>query len=210
MSISFPRTTILSATDFADQTFQLMSRQELSRQVSGRTIGKDLGPALWMATYTTKPMQNDDALAYEAALDSLDGVVQTFEAYDLRRPYPRSDPTGATYNNGVLASVNANNKALALSGLVAGQVVSVGDYLSFTYGSSRALHRVAEGVTANGSGVTAQFEVRPHIRSGYSVSAAVTLKTPRGVFMLVPGSMSVKANGGMYSVVSFQAVQALL
>jgi hypothetical protein len=38
----------------------------------------------------------------------------------------------------------------------------------------------------------------------------VKLKTPRGVFMHVPGSMSVKANGGMYSVVSFQAVQALL
>lgn len=208
MTITFPRTTILDV-DFADQTFQLISRQELSRQANGRTIGKDFGSAVWVATYTTKPLLNDDALAYEALLDSLDGVVQTFEASDLRRPYPRSYPTGAACNNGVLVSVNANNKALALSGLVAAQVVSAGDYLSFTYGSSRALHRVAESVTANGSGVTAQFEVRPHLRAGYSISAAVTLKTPRGIFTLVPGSVSSKPHGGMHSVISFQAVQSL-
>lgn len=209
MTISFPLTTLLSATDFQDQTFQPVSRQELSRQANGRTIGKDFGSAIWLANYTTKPIFNDDALAYEAALDSLDGVVQTFEAYDLRRPYPRVYLTGAGANDGVLASVNANNKALALSGLVAGQIVSAGDYLSFVYGSSRALHRVVETVTANGSGVTAQFEVRPHVRAGYSISAAVTLKSPRGVFMLMPGSVVPKASGGQHTVISFQAVQAL-
>lgn len=208
MTIAFPLTTLLDG-DFADQTFQLVSRQELSRQANGRTIGKDFGSAIWLATYTTKPLFNDDAVAYEAALDSLDGVVQTFEASDLRRPYPRAYPAGAGCNNGVLASVNANNKALALSGLAAGQVVSAGDYLSFVYGSSRALHRVVETVTANGSGATAQFEVRPHVRAGFSVSAAVTLKSPRGVFMLLPGSVTPKASGGQHTVITFQTVQAL-
>lgn len=211
MSISFPLTTVLSATSFADQNFQLISRQELSRQANGRTIGKDLGSAIWVASYATIPMSNDDALAYEALLDSLDGVVQTFEAYDLRRIYPRSDPAGASYNNGALLSVNANNKALALSGLIAGQVVSAGDYLSFTYGSSRALHKVAESVTANGSGVTAEFEVRPHLRTGWTLSPSTTvlLKAPRGIFALMPGSVSSKPNGPLHSVISFQAVQYL-
>lgn len=209
MSISFPLTTLISSTDFQDQTFQLVSRQELSRQANGRTIGKDFGSAIWLANYTTKPIFNDDALAFEAALDSLDGVVQTFEVYDLRRPYPRVYPTGAGANDGVLLSVNANNKALALSGLVAGQVVSAGDYLSFVYGSSRALHRVVETVTANDSGVTVEFEVRPHVRAGFTLTNVVTLKSPRGVFMLMPGSVSVKASGGQHTVITFQAIQAL-
>ena len=210
MSISFPRTDILTAAAFADQTFQLTSRQETSRTAGGVTLAKDLGSALWVASYTTDRLPNDDALAYEAALNSLDGAVQSFEARDLRRSYPRSYPTGSGANDGTLLSVNANNKALALSGLVAGQVVSAGDYLSFTYGSSRALHQAMESVTANGSGTTAQFEVRPHIRAGYTLSVAVTLKLPSGIFMLVPGSVSSRIADGLFSVVSFQAMQSLV
>lgn len=209
MTITFPRTDILPATAFTDQTFQLTSRQELSRTAGGVTIGKDLGPALWLAGYTTTQLSDDDALAYEAKLNSLDGVIQTFEASDLRRRYPRVYPSGAGANNGALASVNANNKALALSGLAAGQVVSAGDYLSFDYGDSRALHQAVETVTANGSGVTAQFEVRPHIRAGFELETAVTLKLPSGIFVLVPASVSSRINNGLFSVVSFQAVQSL-
>lgn len=211
MSISFPLTTLLSSTSFEDQKFLLPSRQELSRLAIGKTIGKDIGPALWTADYTTIPMLNDDSLAFEASLDSLDGVANTFEAYDLRKIYPRSYPTGSGCNDGVLVSVNADNKRLALSGLVAGQVISVGDYLSFNYGTSRALHRIVEGVTANGSGLTSQFEVRPHIRSGWvlSPSTTVKLKQPRGIFMLIPNSVAVVPVGGAYSKVSFKAVQAL-
>lgn len=211
MAISYPRTDILSAVNFADQTFQLVSRQEQSRLASGITRGKDFGPALWNVSYTTAPIENDDALAYEAALNSLDGVIQAFEASDLRRTMPRMDPTGATYHDGVLLSVNANNKALALSGLVSGQVVSAGDYLSFDYSGNRALHQAMETVTANGSGVTTQFEVRPFIRTGWTLSptTAVKLKGPKGIFNMVPGSVSSKISNAIYSVITFQAVQSL-
>lgn len=208
MSITFPRTDIMTLVDYSANTAppQLVSRQEMSRQGSGRTITKDFGSALWLVNYATGPLTNDAAGAFEAALDSLDGAIQTFEACDLRRLMPREYPTGAC-NDGVLASVNVNNKALALSGLAASQIVSAGDYLSFDYGTARALHRVVETVTANGSGVTAQFEVRPHIRPGYTVSNTVKLKNPRGIFALVPGSVSSQPNGALHTVVSFQAMQ---
>lgn len=209
MAISFPLTDILSV-GFADQTFQLQSRQELSRTAGGVITGKDLGPAIWLASYTTGPLANDDALAYEAKLNSLDGVIFTFEAADLRRPYPRAHPTGAC-NDGVLHSVNANNKAMSLSGLVAGQIVSAGDFLSFDYGDSRALHQAMETVTANGAGLTAEFEVRPHIRPSFTLSPAtvVKLKQPRALMVLSPGSVSSRPNGGIHSVISFEAVQFL-
>lgn len=213
MTISFPRTDIMSLVRYSADTqpLQLVSRQEQSRLASGATRGKDLGPALWLGNFTTAPLPNDDASAFEAVLDSLDGIIQPFEACDLRRNLPRAHPDGVC-NDGVLLSVNANNKALSLSGLAAGQVVSVGDFLSFDFGTNRALHRVAETVTANSSGETAEFEVRPHIRPGWTLSpaTAVTLKNPRGIFVMLPGSVSPKTNGGLHTVVSFQAMQYLV
>lgn len=210
MSITFPRTDILTAVAFEDQPkFQLVSRQEYSRTAFGTTIGKDLGSAIWSASYTTISLVNDDAVAFEAMLNSLDGVVMAFEASDLRRPYPRNYASGSFNDTGILHSVNANNKALSIGGLDAGFVISVGDYLSFDYSGSRALHQVMETVTANGSGLTAEFEVRPHIRVGWSLSAPIKLKNPRGLFTLMPGSVSSRLNGPVNSVVSFQAVQYL-
>lgn len=208
MAVSFPRADIMTLVDYSAETepAQLVSRQEMSRQASGRTIAKDFGSALWLVSYRTLPLPNDDAGAFEAALDSLDGAIQTFEGCDLRRVMPREYPTGAC-NDGALASVNANKKALALSGLAASQIVSAGDFLSFDYGTARALHRVVETVTANGSGATAQFEVRPHIRPGYTISNAVKLKGPRGIFTLVPGSVSAAPSGALHTVISFQGMQ---
>lgn len=210
MTVSFPRTDILGV-EFQDQTFHLQSRQEYSRTAGGRTLGKDLGPALWMASYTTAPMYADDALGYEATLNSLDGVIQTFEASDLRRQYPKTYPKGDFVDSGVLASVNANNKALSLSGLAAGFKLSPGDYLSFNYGSSRALHQIVEAAVADGSGETPEFEVRPYIRPGYAMSPAiaVTLKKPRGIFCLVPGSVESRVQNALFTVVSFQAIQVV-
>lgn len=209
MTITYPRTDVLSV-DIADQTISLVSRQEFgSRSANGTTYGKSFGSALWHVGFTTGPLANDDAIAYEALLNSLDGVIGSFEAYDLRRRYPRLHPTGSGANNGVLASVNSNNKAISLTGLVAGQKISVGDYLSFTYGTSRAFHQAVEAVTADGSGDTTEFEVRPHLRPGWTLSPAinVTLKNPSGVFSLVPGSVTTRASGALHTVVSFQAVQ---
>ena len=133
MSITFPRTDIMSAVDFSQDTapLRLMSRQEQSRQ--GVTRGKDFGSAIWFGDWTTVPLLNYDALAFEAMLNSLDGVLRVFEGGDMRAAaqYPRSHPTGAFGDTGQLLSVNANNKALALSNLDPGMVINAGCYLAF-------------------------------------------------------------------------------
>lgn len=209
MAISFPRTDILTPFYFANQSFRLVSRQEMSTQANGVVIGKDLGSALWLADYSTVTIPNDDALTLEAKLNSLDGVINPFSAGDIRRPYPKSHPDGVFGDTGILHSVNANNKAISIGSLDAGFVLSPGDYLSFVYGSAVAFHQVVEGVTANGSGLTAEFEVRPHLRTGWSLSAAITLKLPKGNFTLLPGSISSQTQGPFNSVISFKAVQYL-
>lgn len=209
MAIAYPRSDILTAVGFSPPfAFEAPPRQELSRLADGRTFGKDFGPALWFATYTTEELLNADALDFAAMLNSLDGVINTFEAWDLRRPTPRLYPDGSAHD-GVLNSVNANNKAVSLSGLNAGQVVSRGDYLSFNYGANRALHRAAETVAANGSGQTPQFELWPHLRPGWTLSQAINLKAPRGIFTLIPGSVVPTQTRGTFGVISFQAGQYL-
>lgn len=210
MAITFPRSDILALVGFEPPfTFEPVSQQELSRLAIGTTIGKDLGPALWFGSYTTEELHNDDMVDYQAVLASLDGIVNTFEGWDLRRPAPRLYPGGAGANDGVLASVNANNKALSLSGLNAGQVISRGDYLSFDYTGGRALHQAMETVTANGSGITAQFEVRPHLRAGSTLSTAVNLKAPRGIFTLMPGSVTPTQTRGKFGRLTFKTGQYL-
>jgi hypothetical protein len=209
MTITFPRTDIITSVRYADQSFLLVSRQEMSGQANGVVRGKDLGSALWQSSYTTVEMLNRDALAFEAALNSLDGLTNAFEAGDLRNRYPRNYPTGVFTDSGVLATVGANNKSLSISGLPASFVISAGDYLQFDYGSSRALHQVCETVTANGSGLSPVFEVRPHIRPGFSISSAVKFKNPVGQFILQPNSISSTLNSKVTSVVTFKAIQYL-
>lgn len=207
MAIAWPRTDILSAVDFSAGELELMERQELGgREANGAQPAVSYGSGLWRGTYATDVLRNDDAIDFQAMLNSLDGIIGSFEAWDMRRPEPRAHRDGSA-NNGVLAVVNANNKAMSLTGLKANQIISRGDYLSFTYGSNRALHQAVETIAANGSGITGQFEVRPHLRPGWAIGAAINLKAPRGVFVLLKDSVQPRRVNGRIQSFSFQAGQ---
>jgi len=213
MSLTFPRADIMSMVGYAPATkpLQLLERQELSRQAGGITLAKDFGPALWLGDFTTVALSHAAAVAFEAALHSLDGAIRLFEAGDLRNgSMPLYYPTGVFSDTGVIHSLDSAT-SMSLASLPASFHLSAGDFLSFDYGSpsSRALHQVMESVVANGSGQTAVFEVRPQIRAGAVTSTAVKLKTPRGLFTLVPGSVAATPAGGKATSISFQAGQYL-
>lgn len=214
MVVAFPRSDVFSGVRFAPDgyRFQLMQRQEFSRQANGITRGKDFGSALWIANYSTLPLDIDDALDFEAILNSLDGVLGSFYAGDLRRPYPRLDPKGEAIagSNPQLLRIGTSGKAIALSGVPVGYTLSRGDYLSFDYGAgpSRAYHQVMEAtVVADANGETPNFEIRPHIRPGAMVGAPVTLAKPTAVMSLLPGSIEQRMIDGINTVISFQAIQ---
>lgn len=207
MAAAFQRSDILTAVGFSDGDLTLKERQELGgREANGAQPGISYGSGLWLGNYVTEELFNDQAADFQTIIESLDGILGTFEAWDLRRPVPRAHRDGSA-NNGVLASVNANNKALSLTGLKAGQTISRGDFLSFDYGVNRALHKAAETIVADGSGATAEFEVRPHLRAGWSLGTAINLKTPRGIFVLVKDSFQPRRINGKRESYSFQAAQ---
>ncbi|PYE89574.1 hypothetical protein [Phyllobacterium leguminum] len=216
MAIIFP----LSIAALADKLpiesvdWKLMEQQELSGLGSGEVLAADLGPRLWEAQAQLGQTYNDDAAELQALFETLDGAINPFYLYDPRKPFPRSDPTGAILGatKPKISSIGSNMKSMSLEALPDGYVLSVGDYLAFDYGTNpvrRALHRICEAATANSSGVTPVFEVRPHVRPGATVGTEVMLKKPSAKVILIPKSFSAPSAGALTSTISFQVRQTL-
>jgi hypothetical protein len=179
---------------------------------SGEWLTHELGPPLHEAEVRTARMPHARAEQLRARLRALDGGAHFY----LSNPtmlFPQADPGGAILSsaNVVIATINAIRKALTLSGLPAGYVITMGDYMHVDYGtpSRRALMQAVEGATANGSGVTAEFEVRPHLRPGIIAGLAVTLKKPAAKVKIVPGSVRVETVTTLLSQLRFTARQTL-
>lgn len=187
--------------------FALLYRQEYSRQANGISIPKDMGRPIWTMDATTKPMPHDEALAFEAKMETLDGGLGTFNAWDVRKPYPSAYRNGDFADTGKIATIASNRKALSLYNLPGSFALSVGDYLSFQGYGWASLHRIVQAVTANGSGVTTQFEIRPHLWFTVDVDTPVVLKKAFTVMSIIPGSITPSQNDALHSVVTFQAYQ---
>jgi hypothetical protein len=214
MVLTFPlsATTFFSRIDIEAVTFIPSWGQEFSGLQGGTIIVKDRRPALWTAAVQSNPIPNDDAVAIEALINAMGGSLQSFHIWNPKRQYPRADPKGTILgaSTPTILSLNVDNRRLALTGLPPGYVLSVGDFLAFTYSTTRrALHQVVESVTANGSGVTAQFEVTPHIRTGATAGAAVALARPSAIMRIVPGSYDAPSAGPLHSTVRFNAIQVI-
>lgn len=206
---TYPLTGLFDLCNVADTTFWPMGRQELSRVAKGATQAKDLGSALWRASFTTAPQSISDAAAVEAALISLNGSVGSFLAYDVRRPFPRAFPDGDFADTATIDTLYSGNLfKLKLAGLAPGFELAPGDYLGFEYGSrpTRALHMVTSGDVAGSLG-KAVLEVFPAIRPGAIVGAAVTLKSPSCEMILEPGQSPPGLREMVASSVSFSAIQ---
>lgn len=210
MSITFPLTSLFTDHTIKTQDFKIFSRQEFSRTAGGMIVAKDYSRGLWMASFSSVVMNYADSMDLQALLQTLDGSVQMFEAHDTRRPYPRAHSSGVFGDTGVINSINANRKALTISGLDANFTLSRGDMFSFVHVSGgRSLHEVSETVQANGSGLTPEFECRPHLPDEAIPSMAVTLKKPVCNMLIEPQSVEYTEGASTLGTITFKAVQYL-
>lgn len=214
MAITFPAPTtyIADLLRVPKRTFTLAQQQEFSGLGSGQILAAELAPALWTADIETKPMPRPLANQLQARLDTLDGTLNAFYLYDPWKCAPSADPGGTILGSSTpsIHTLDANNKAMRVMGLPAAYVLTEGDYIAFDYasGTKRAFHRIVETATADGSGLTPLFEVRPHIRSGATTSTAVTMIKPAALMVMMPGSLNISAQAGL-TVFSFTAIQRL-
>lgn len=214
MALTYPLSTAF-LHDFPGWTteFDLAWRQEQSRQANGRTIVKDMGSPLWRLTAQSRSLKANEIEHWKARLHSLENGYRTFMGFPKSRCYPISYPngswpTGASFD-GVSASLNAiasTRNSVRVSALPAGFKLVVGDYIQI---GDSDLHQVMEDATANGSGLTPLFEVRPLIWTGVSPSDDVSVKRPACVMSIVPGSISATADAQTgRGTISFQAIEA--
>ena len=195
MSISFP----LNFVDFWDlfqvldgtSEFQIVERMAESEDGGGNTIGARLGQSKIMCDVMIAPMYSDLAGRVTSMITVLIGRSGTLYAYDRLHPYPIKDPTGSIVGSSTVQvrTKGSDNRSLSLKGLPASYSLTAGDWMSVTYSSGKkALLRVGEDVTANGSGITSEFEVYPFLSTGIAVDDNVDLKKPEGKFEIVRGS----------------------
>jgi hypothetical protein len=199
--------------------FELAYRQEQSRTQGGVTYVKDFGNPLWSASYQSKTLSPNELDEWRARLDALENGPRTFKGYPLSRVYPiaypnGAGPTGSSFDgiSAAVSAVGADNKSLQIDGLPATFALSVGDLLQIQHGSDPVrydLYRMQEAATADGTGETGAFQVRPHLWPGVAVDSVVAVKRPWCLMQIVPGSISSPADPqtGRGSI-SFQGIEA--
>lgn len=215
MSLSAPFDILIDFPGWTTE-FDLVYRQEQSRTALGKTYVKDLGNPLWQLSAQSKMLTPNVLDYWRARLKALENGLQTFYGYSLSRTYPilyrnGSWPTGLSFSgtSAVLATVNANRKAITVSALPAAFGISIGDYVQI---GSTDLHQVVEAATASGGGLTPEFEVRPFIWSGVigggSPAVAVSVKRPHCLMSIIPGSISTQAGLDGWGAITFQGMEA--
>ena len=184
MALNFP----LSLSDFFDDlpvanvTFKADDNRSFTETGGGELITAARGARLWGGQITLDIDSHAKIAAVEAKMSLLEQAGASFMIYDLRKPYPTSDPLGASISGASprISALNVNNREVDLSGLPSGYVISPGDMIAWEYGSSPtryALHRVVTGGTASG-GLLASVELTPFLRPGTAVNTPVSLIRP--------------------------------
>lgn len=206
MAITYPLTDLIGF-GIVTQQFKPQFRQQISRQPSGAVTGIDFGQPVWVASYVTATMSQDDCVDFEADLNSLEGVKGTFLGRDTRRLAPREHPNGGFADVATVGAINANRKALTLTGLTVGMILSKGDYVQIEVGGVKFLYQSRETVVVGAGGVTPEFEVHPTLHVSAAAGNAARLMNPACLMRLEPNSVQYNPGSSALGTVSFNAMQ---
>lgn len=196
---------------------QLSCGDEMAETGGGAVMARELRPPLWALDAQSRLLKVNTLDHWQATLEALENGKRLFWGFNRNRSYPINYPNGSWPTGGAFSGLTAriltvggNNKSMSLDSLPAGYEGVPGDMLAWNYNTTQyALHRVVEAFTANGSGVTGVFEVRPHIRPTASPTTAVSVKQPACQMVVIPGSTSVEIDGLGWGTLAFQAQQTL-
>lgn len=217
MALSFP----LTLAEFFDTlpiksvSFDLGESIEMSQTEAGEILTAEMGPRLWRATVNIRVGQYAEIEQVKAKINLLRYPGRSLLVHKIPLKAPQYDPTGTVLGSSavLLHTVQSNNREIRLNGLPVGYEITVGDCLSFTYGSNPvryAMHQVATNAVADGSGLTNLFEVTPFIEPGFVLNSAVTLIKPKFKAILVPGSFNPGESGSKFTDgVSFEVIQTM-
>lgn len=204
MSLVFPR-SMTEGINWAFADFVMASRQEYASRASGRIQGKDLGPAIWHASFRTMPIPKLEARALQAEFDGVGGVTNAFYVHTADRTRPAnfhlSNMSGQTVSN-----ISYADNWIETTTLPRNLTLIPGDYLETTTASGVPhLHRAVWVEVMTGS--RHRIHVAPALRADVGTGQALRLINPRMLARLVPESNKVKrVSGNLYNF-SFDCIQ---
>jgi hypothetical protein len=133
--------------------FRLLHKQQVTAIGGGFIQTIDRANPLWFCDFETAPIDPTTS-AYSnwiTFLESLEGAMNTFLAFDPRRPRPlnnllnhTSGPSGVT-----ITAMSWTNGTVTLSGLT-GITLKAGDYISYQQGNIWRLYRLVADRAGNG------------------------------------------------------------
>lgn len=173
--------------------WDIRRNDELSGIADGRVWQAEHSDPLWTADVKLVLNEHDAAKQIAALIRKLHGAQESFFLFDPVSPYPQADPDGSIVGASTVQvhSVGTDRHTIRLKGLPASYVLTIGDKAQITFATTYTYFcEVSETVTADGSGVTAEFEVFPHVPVGVAANDAVNLKKPACKGFIMPGSHS--------------------
>lgn len=199
---------------FKSKVFDLMHKQQVTPIGSGGFIQTiERTTPFWSAKYTTPPLRDtryDETIAF---LDSLEGAVNPFYAFDPRRVMPRayasspiaSDPwtqTGQTAPR--VTAFSFNLATITLDRLQNGAIITKGDYISFKVGNIWYLFRSMDTFTVVANVATLHVQPRPNLVG--TLPVAIVYRQA-GISMKMVGGYQEDDSVDTFPAFTFAAVQ---
>jgi len=195
-----------------------------SPTADGRVGGVAVGPPLWRGRWSlSRKMSLEASEQWRAFVSRIRGAQLPFFARDLARPWPLKYPNGfggmtragggAFDGTATSWSVNVTRDTATPTGLPAALALSVGDYAMWRWTTSgeprRALARVIDAATANGSGVVA-LRIEPPLPAFVPSGAVMDFAEPCCVMKRVTAEGRLGSKDRTLKVDGeFQAIQDL-
>lgn len=220
MAVTFPQNLPSWLKGMSRCEFTLPKELEVVPVGDGGDIARDLGPDLWAVDFRTARLTSDQVEDFAAWLKLQENGLQTFYAYNYRRPFTKASPNGfsgltraggGAFTGAVtLTTVNSDNKTLTLGGLPASYTINPGDAIAWDYGGTiRAYHHFVEAATSTSLGAIAAIEVRPLVRPGWTAGQTANIGQAMAKLRLVPNSAQLDAQDRGPGYYSFKATQTL-
>lgn len=195
MAITFPidLATFWDSLGIHMYSFRLGEAMSVSETGGGEVLTARMGTRLWMGEAFVPPNRDHDQVL--ALIDLIRQSGAPFLIYDRRRKFTQADPGGAIQGAAVcrVASVAGNAREMTLTDLPSGYVLTPGDHLSISYGSTPIryfLARVVTGGTFVGAPAQVTVEVVPGIPEAVAADDVVRLIQPICKAVYVPDSFS--------------------
>jgi hypothetical protein len=200
MPIDMPAAPGFVACEFGLETNTQRFESPLTKAIQ-RVL---LGGARWVATYTLPMMNRAQTANWQAFLLSLEGGVNTFNAFDPDARAPRGNITGSTP---LVMGGSQTGSSLNIDGLAAStnNILLPGDYFVV----NGEMKMVTSPLSSNGSGQgTANF--KPALRNSPADNAPLTITNCTVPMILPDDNQSRWRSGtrlGIYEGLTFSAME---